>query len=129
MTKYINDIVLDLALNYIKGAATNFIPCIGVPVLYSEATTNFPTGKRCGTTAVNSSNFTGPVDATSGRKLITSAITGITVDVSGTVDHVAIVDTVSANLLAVVSLASSLAVTSGNTMSIASFDINIQDPV
>ena len=129
MPKFINDIVLDLGLNYIKGAATNFIPCIGAPVSYSEATTNYPTGKRCGTTIVNAANFTGPIDAASGRKLITSSITGITVDVSGTVDHVAIVDTVSANLLAVVSLASSLAVTSCNTMSIATFDINIQDPV
>ena len=129
MAKYVNDIILDLGLNYIKTLTTRFNACIGVPANYTEAVTNFPTGKKCSSATVNSSNFTGPIDATSGRKLTTSAISGITVDVSGTADHIALVDTVNLTLLAIVSLSASVVVIAGNSMTINPFDINIQDPI
>lgn len=129
MTKTVADAVLDGALNIIKNTADNIVVCIGAPTTYAEATTNSPTGKRSGTKAITSGDFTGPANGTtSGRKLTSNQATGITVDVSGTVDHVALVDNTASVLLAVTSLSASQAVTAGNTMTVNAFDLEIADP-
>jgi len=129
MTKTVDDTVLDGALNVIKTTADNIVVCIGAPTTYTEATTNSPTGKRCGTKAITSADFTGPANGTtSGRKLTSNQATGINVDVTGTADHVALVDNTASILLAVTSLSASQAVTSGNTMTVNAFDLEIADP-
>jgi len=129
MAKTVDDVVLDAALNHIKTTADKLVVCIGAPVSYAEANTNSPSGKRCGQRAITSANFTGPVNGdVSGRKLTVDQQTGITVDVTGTADHVALVDDTASVLLAVTSLSASQAVTAGNSMTVNAFDLEIADP-
>ncbi len=129
MAKTVDDVVLDAALNHIKTTADKLVVCIGAPVSYAEANTNSPSGKRCGQRAITSANFTGPVNGdVSGRKLTVNQQTGITVDVTGTADHVALVDDTASVLLAVTSLSASQAVTAGNSMTVNAFDLEIADP-
>lgn len=129
MTKIVNDYILDLSLNEIKNKSAAIRTCIGAPVSYSEATTNYPTGKKSGGSNITGSNFSGPVDNTpTGRKITVNQLTNVPVDVSGTVDHVALIDTVNSILLAVTSLSAPVAVVAGNTMTINSFDFTITDP-
>ena len=129
MAKTVDDIVLDASLNQIKTTADKLVVCIGAPVSYAEANTNSPGGKRCGVRAITPANFAGPVNGdVSGRKLTINQQTGITVDVSGTADHVALVDDTTSVLLAVTSLSASQAVTAGNTMTVNAFDLEIADP-
>lgn len=129
MVKSVDDTVLDAALNQIKTTADKLVVCIGAPTTYAEANANSPTGKRCGQKAIAAANFTGPANGdTSGRKLAVNQQTGITVDVSGTADHVALVDDTASVLLAVTSLSASQVVTAGNTMTVNAFDLEIADP-
>ncbi len=129
MAKTVDDGVLDAALNQIRTTADRLVVCIGAPLTYAEANANSPTGKRCGQRAITSANFTGPVNGdVSGRKLTVNQQTGIPVDVSGTADHVALVDDTASVLLAVTSLSASQAVTAGNTMTVNVFDLEIADP-
>lgn len=129
MTKTVDDVVLDAALNQIRTSADKLVVCIGAPANYTEANTNSPTGKRCGQRTITSANFTGPANGdVNGRKLTINQQTGITVDVSGTADHVALVDDTASVLLAVTALAASQAVTAGNTMTVNAFDLEIADP-
>ena len=66
-------------------------------------------------------------NAQDGRKVVAPSITGASVATSGTASHYAIVD--STRLLATGSLTGGgQAVTSGNTFSLATFDIGIPDP-
>ncbi len=130
MTKTVDDAVLDAALNQIKTTADKLVVCIGAPATYAEANANSPGGKRCGQRAVTSANFTGPANGDiSGRKLTVNQQTGITVDVSGTADHVALVDDTASVLLAVTSLAASQAVTAGNTMPLAASTASIEPAI
>lgn len=129
MVKTLDDVVFDAALNKIKNDADNIVVCIGAPANYTEATTNYPTGKRSGTKAITGSDFAGPTNGdTNGRKLTVNQITGITCDVSGTADHVAIVDNGASVLLLVTSLSASQAVTAGNSMTVNSFKLEMADP-
>lgn len=63
-----------------------------------------------------------------GRKVVVSAITDGSITGTGTATHYAIVDTANTRLLATAALTASQSVTSGNTFTLASFDIGIPDP-
>ena len=65
---------------------------------------------------------------TSGRKVTAAAITDGSVTGTGTATHFAIVDVSATRLLATGSLTTSQSVTSGNTFTIATFDVEIPDP-
>lgn len=70
--------------------------------------------------------FTGPADGdTSGRKLTVDASNSNTADASGTATHVTLID--GSNVL-YVTTCTSQAVTSGNTVNIAAWDVEIADP-
>lgn len=70
-----------------------------------------------------------PADHTTGRKVTAAAITGGSVTGTGTASHYCIVDTVNSKVLASQVLGSSQSVTSGNTFSLASFDIALPAPI
>lgn len=71
-----------------------------------------------------------PADgATSGRRVTVAAITDGSVTATGTASHYAIIDTANSRLLVTNALASSQAVTSGNTFSLAAFDVVLPDAV
>lgn len=71
-------------------------------------------------------SFTGPVDGdTNGRKLTVDASNGNTADGTGTATHVALIDAVE---LLYVTTCTSQAITSGNTVNIGAWDVEIADP-
>jgi len=70
-----------------------------------------------------------PGDASpNGRKVTVAAITDGTVTGTDDATHWAITDTVNSRLLATGSLSAGQLVTSGNTYTLAAFDVRIPDP-
>ncbi len=63
----------------------------------------------------------------SGRKTTVAAVSGISVTVSGTATHVALVQP-TASALVYLTEASSQVITAGNTMSTGVWDIEVRDP-
>lgn len=72
-------------------------------------------------------DFTKSAGDVSGRKVRVAAKSGVTVDVSGSANHVALV-TVSGTVLRYVTTATSQAVTAGNTVNVPAWDVEIAAP-
>lgn len=118
---YLNDNVLDAALSYISTNTTTLYICSAEPSTYTEASSTYALGSK------SSPSVGAAQDGdTSGRKSTISAITDGSVATSGTASHWAL--TSGSILIAAGSLSASQAVTSGNTFTLTSFDIEIPDP-
>lgn len=127
MAKYVTDTILDEALSYLKNNADQIVLCDGQPANYSDATTDSGSGGNAlGEGAVDSSDFSLADGDSSGRKVTVAQQTGITIDVDGTWDHVAIIDDGNSELL-LVSTVSSQTATAGNTATVNAFDEEIAD--
>ena len=126
MAVFLSDTILDAALTALE-AADQLIMCAGEPADYTDATTDSPTGHALGEVAIDSSDFTKANGDTSGRKTTIAQQTGVTVDVSGTCDHIAVVDDASTGELLAVATCTSQAVTAGNTATINAYDIEFTD--
>lgn len=120
----VGDRVLDLGLNVLDTEATHiYINYTSEATTYTEATStkacgnkNFGAGAAFGAPAAGSPN---------GRKASSTAITDGSVTATQTAGWWAATDNTNARLLATGTLASSQAVTSGNTFSLPSFDIRL----
>jgi hypothetical protein len=129
MGKSIGNNVLDAALQHLEDNGQTFVLCDGEPTTYANATTDKPTGNALGETTITATDFTGPADGdTNGRKTQVNAQTAITVDVTGTLDHIAIVDDSNTALLLVTTVSNSQSVTASNTVDTTAFDVEIADP-
>lgn len=121
---YLNDFVLDLALSQLDTDASRLDICTQEPTTYTEATSTYTKGNK------TSLSVGAPADRTpNGRKVTVAAITDGTVSGTGTVTHWAISDVTDTRLLATGALSASQAVTSGNTFTLAAFDIGLPDAV
>ncbi len=90
---------------------------------YTEATSTYTLGNS------TSLSVGAPADRTGGgREVTVAAITDGSVTATGTATHYAIVDTSNSRLLATGALNASQSVTSGNTFTLATFDVGIPDP-
>ncbi len=120
---YTNDLLLDLPLQDTETNGTRLDICSAEPTNYTEATSTYTLGNK---TAIT---YTGPADRTpNGRKTQVDAITGGSVTGTGTASHWAISKpTATTALYHTKTLSASQAVTSGNTFSLAAFDIGIPD--
>ncbi len=118
---FINDRVFDLGLNVLDTEANRLDICSTEPATYADATSTNTLGNK---TAL--SVGAPAAGATSGRKVTIAAITDGTVTGTATATHWAITDTVNSRLLATGALAASQAVTSGNTFTLAAFDITLR---
>ena len=123
MAASLEDRVLDLGLNVLDTEATHVNICNTEPTTYAQATTTFLLGFKSfsaggvfGAPAAGSPN---------GRKVSSAAITDGTITTSGTANWWAITDNTNSRFLAHGSLAAAQVVTSGNTFTLASFDIRI----
>lgn len=123
MANVLADRVLDLGLNVLDTEATHIYICSADPTTYTEATStyalgnkNFGAGNAFGAPAAGSPN---------GRKVTSVAITDGSVTGTGTAAKWAVTDNTNSRLLANGSLSASQAVTSGNTFTLAAFDIRI----
>lgn len=119
---YLNDYVLDAALSTLDTEANRLDICSQEPTTYAAATSTYTLGNK------TSLSVGAPADRSpNGRKVTVAAITDGSVTGTGTATHWAMVDTGNSRLLATGALSSSQAVTSGNTFTLAAFDIGIPD--
>lgn len=121
----LGDYVLDNGLTVLDTAANRLDICHTLPTTYAEATSTYTLGNK------TSLSIGAPAAATpNGRKVTVAQITDGTVtatstDTSDDAQYWAITDTGNSRLLAAGSLASAQLVTSGNTFTLAAFDIRI----
>lgn len=120
MAKSIHDTVLDGALNVIA-TANLMTACNAEPTTRTEAVTTFALAD----VAMAGPDYTNANGDVSGRKVTVAAKAGVTVDTTGTANHVALVD--ATNLLLVTTCAGT-ALTAGGTVDFAAFDDEIADP-
>lgn len=121
MPAFLNNDTYDAALNVIVNATkTLHITSQQVSTFANVAT--YTLGNK------TSPSVGAPADHTTGRKVTVAAITGGSVTATGTATHYAIVDTANSKVLASQALSASQAVTSGNTFSLAAFDIAFPAP-
>lgn len=123
MVAFLNDLVLDAAIQELISNVNSLHICSQQPTTYTEATSTYTLGNKA-------SPSLGAVQdgATSGRRTVVSAITDGSVSGTGTATHFALVDTVGSTLYATQALSSSQAVTSGNTFTLTSFSVTVPDP-
>lgn len=128
MGKLVADAVLDAALQYLEDNVDFISVCEGATTTYEHAHSNKGTGAGKVLASSSTPTFTGPAEGdTSGRKTTVDEEASMSVSVSGTADHVALCDTVSSALLYVTTCTSQV-LTSGNTVTIPAWDIEISDP-
>lgn len=128
MAKFVTDTILDQALDYLRQNSDQLVLAEGEPANYSDATTDKGSGGNAlGETAVGTGDFTLADGDTSGRKVTVAGQSGVSVDVSGTADHVAIVDDTNTELLLVSTIDNAQSVTAGNTFDTSAFDEEIAD--
>lgn len=125
MGKKVDDSVLDMALNEIKNKCNLMTACAGEPVNFVAA--NVGGANFLADVAMAGTDFTISDGDVSGRKVAVASKSGIPVDNTGTADHVALLDTVNSILL-YVTTATSLGLTSGSTLTLGAWDVEIADP-
>lgn len=118
---FIADSILDLLLAEFANASNLYI-CSQEPTTFAEATTTYKLGTKTGI------SIGAPADRTpSGRKVTVASFSNGTVDASGTATNWALTKTTGSVLMATGALAASQVVTSGNSFSLAAFDIGVPD--
>lgn len=113
--------VYDNGLSVLDTATSTLHICSTQPTTLAEATTTYKLGSK------TSLSIGAPQAHTTGRKVVVSAISDGSVSATGTAAFFGIVD--GTRLLAAGLLAAPQSVTSGNTFSLAAFDIAIPAPV
>jgi hypothetical protein len=115
--------VLDLGLNVLYTEADAIYLTSAQATTYTEATATYALGNKTGAAG---SIFGAPADASpNGRKVTSNAISDGDVTGSDTATYLAVVDTANTRLLMVDTITPSQVVTSGNTFSLAAFDVRL----
>lgn len=124
MVSKVESVFLDAGLTAAQAAITSILICSSEPTTYASATTTALLGTK---SFGAGSAFSGPSAGTSptGRKLVSAAVTDGTVTTTGTASWWAAVS--GSSLYAHGLLSSAQAVTSGNSWTLAAFDIRIAD--
>jgi hypothetical protein len=119
----LNNRVFDNGLTTLDTEANKVLVTSQEASTYAEANSTFALGNS------TSLSIGAPADRSGGgRKVAVASITDGSVTATGTATHYALVDTNNSRLLATGALTASQAVTSGNTFTLATFDIGIPDP-
>lgn len=123
MAKSVHDDVLDGALDIIRNNCTRVTVCSTQPTTYTEGNATYALAD----VTVDSTDFTKANGDTNGRKLTVAQQASVPVDTTGTAQHVALLDVANSKLL-YVTTCTSQSLTSGNTVTIPAWDIEIADP-
>lgn len=123
MAKSVNDVVLDGALDIIRNNCTRMVACSAEPTTFTQANATFALAD----VTMASGDFTLANGDTSGRKVTVAAKTGVAVDVSGTANHIALLDVTNSRLL-YVTTCTAQGVSTGGTVDFGSWKIEIADP-
>jgi hypothetical protein len=119
----LGDRVFDNGLTVLDTEANKILVTSQEATTYTEANATYALGNS------TSLSVNAPADRTGGgRKVTVAAISDGSITATGTATHYAIVDTTNSRLLATAALTASQSVTSGNTFTLATFDIGIPDP-
>jgi hypothetical protein len=121
MAKSVADAVLDAALNVIKTTGVLVTVCNAEPTTYAQASATY----KLADVVSASGDFTIANGDTSGRKVTVGQFAAVPVDTTGTATHIAIC---SGSALLYVTTCTSQALTSGNTVTIPAWKIEIADP-
>ena len=121
MAKSVHDTVLDGAFDVLDQADLMTV-CNAEPTTRTEAVTTF---KLADVAMTPNTDYTKANGDTNGRKVTVAAKSAVPVDTTGTATHVALVN--ATNLL-YVTTCTSQALTSGNTLNIPAWDVEIADP-
>jgi len=120
MSKFASDAVLDSLLDKVA-TGTILTVCSAQPTSRTEAVTTY----KLADVVVDSGDFTKADGDVSGRKVTIGQQTDVPVDSNGTATHVAICD--GSNLLYVTTCTSQV-LTSGNTVTVPAWKIEVSDP-
>ena len=123
MAKFANDDVLDGLLNVVVDNSSKLVVCSSQPTNYTEATTTYALAE----VSVDSGDFTIANGDSSGRKVTIAQQDDLSIDVSGTAEHIALVDDTNSELL-FVTTCTSQALTSANTVTVPAWKIEVSDP-
>ena len=118
MAKFLGDAVLDAALDELA-TGTRLVVCSGQPANYAGIAS-----VALADETLTSGDFTKANGDSSGRKVTVAQQSSIDIDSSGTATHVSIDD--GSNLLAVTTCTSQ-ALTSGGTVTVPAFKLEIAD--
>lgn len=119
----LNDRVFDNGLSILDTEANAVHVTSQEASTYTEAITTYTLGSSTSLSIAAPSDRSG-----GGRKVTVAAISDGAITGTGTVTHYALVDTTNTRLLATAALTASQSVTSGNTFTLATFDVGIPDP-
>lgn len=129
MAKSVHNDVLDAALNYIKNNCTRLVVAdsalIADPPTYANVNTSG--GDNLADVTCVSGDFTVADGDVSGRKLTIAQFTAFNVDVSGTAGHICLLDVANSKVL-YTTTCTNQALTSGNTVTVPTWKIEIADP-
>lgn len=113
--------VPDGALNVIKNNVTRMVVCSAEPTTYTEANATFALAD----VTMATGDFTlanGDGGGNTSRKVTVAAKSAVTVDVSGTATHVALLDVTNSKVLEVTTCTSQ-ALTAGNTVNFPAWKV------
>ncbi len=122
MGKSLSDAVLDGTLDIAAGDQISV--CSAEPTTYTEAITTF---KLAISTGVAGGDFVNADGDVNGRKMTVASQSAVTIDSTGTGNHVAITN-LSGTLLKVVTTATAQLLTASGTVDIGTFKLEIADP-
>ena len=120
MAKRVHNDVLDAMLNKI-GTSTTLTVCSAEPTTRTEAVTTYKLADQ----TIDSGDFTVADGDTSGRKVTVAEQADVPIDSTGTATHIALCD--ATNVL-YVTTCTSQALTSGGTVTVPAWDIEVADP-
>ena len=126
MAKTVNSAEQDAALAYIA-ASTRLCVCNAQPTTYANAITDYMLAYTAMTPGAGNGDYTLAADS-SGRKLTTTAKSGVAITNSGTATYLALVSVADTTLRAVTVVSPSQALVAGGTVDIPAFKCNVQDP-
>lgn len=126
MAIFAPDSTLDGMLDYIANNCTRVTICSTQPTTFAEGNSTYALADVTVTAGNGSGDFVIANGDTSGRKLTLLQQTGVTVDTTGSAQHIALLDVTNSALLAVTTCTTQ-SVTSGNTATINAFDLELRD--
>lgn len=122
MTSFVNDLLMDVMLQYAIDNGDMLNLCDTLPTTYTEATSTYMLAQ----VAITGADYTLADGDTSGRKVTVAGQTGVTVTNDGTTLVAAITDSGNTDLL-LYAPCTAIALNTGNTVNTTSFDWEISD--
>jgi hypothetical protein len=122
MTKWANDLFMDASLNYLKTNVTRVSVCKNQPTTVAQAHTTY----ALSSTVLATGDFT-LADGTSGRKVTVAQKASVAVASTGTATHIALYVSGGTPLCYVTTCATQV-LTSGNTVTLPAWEVQVGDP-